>query len=65
MTASELLRVLEDAHDALGELMSDPFVQIDWGDLAAHTGNDAWIGLKDRLDAAIKALEDDVLEHGS
>lgn len=51
--APDLKAALEDAHDALGELMSGPFVQIDWGDLAGYLGNDAWIGLKERIDAAL------------
>jgi len=42
---------LMDAHDALGEMLS--LAQRDWPDLAAYTGNDAWIGLKQRIDDAL------------
>lgn len=44
---------LGDAHDALGELMASPYVQIDWPDLAAYLGNDSWIGLKERIEDAL------------
>lgn len=47
--APDLLHALIDAHDALGEVLS-PF---GWEQLAARTGNESWIGLKERIDAAI------------
>lgn len=48
-----LREVLADAHDALGELMSSPFVAIDWPQLASYLGHAELADLKERIDAAI------------
>ena len=50
--AAAMGRVLEDAHDALGELLSDNGK--DWDDLTDWTGNPSWQGLKGRIDAVLK-----------
>jgi hypothetical protein len=50
---ARLVDVLADAHDALGELMASPFVQIDWPRLADYLGNEAWCGLGERVGAAL------------
>lgn len=51
---ADLRSALEDCHDALQEVLPPG---VTWDGLPRLTGNDAWVGLKDRIDAALTFSE--------